>query len=131
MKSTKIKVGKISLFNVIIAGYLIIFGIALIHFDNPVTGVILAFLGLIRAFYLIVWKMKIDTDIGEFYCREPFGHNWSFHVSEIRDFYILEGRQSGFILEPAFCIFVHDRKITVPAHKAKKLKQYLENYKYI
>ncbi|MDE6789669.1 MAG: hypothetical protein K2J47_10185 [Ruminococcus sp.] len=127
----KIKVGKISMFNVIIAGYLIIFGFGLVHFDNPVTGVILVFLGLIRAFYLTVWKMKIDTDTGEFYCREPFRHNWSFHISEIRYFHILEGRQSGFILEPAFRIFVYDRKITVPAHKAKKLKQYLENYKYI
>lgn len=129
----KIKVRKISMFNVIIAGYLIIFGISLVHFDNPIAGIILVLIGLIRGFYLAVWKMKIDTDTGEFYCREPFGHNWSFHISEIRDFRILEGRGSGFILEPAFRIFVDDRKITVPAHKAKKLKQYLENYfeKYI
>ena len=127
----KIKVGKISMFNVIIAGYLIIFGLSLVHFDNPITGVILVFLGLIRAFYLTVWKMKIDTETGEFYCREPFRHNLSFHVSEIMDFRILKGRQSGFILEPAFRIFVDDRKITVPAHKAKKLKQYLESYKCI
>lgn len=127
----KIKVGKISMLNVIIVGYLIIFGFVLVHFDNPVTGVILVFIGLIRAFYLTIWKMKIDTDTGEFYCREPFRHNWSFHASEIRDFHILKGRQSGFILEPAFRIFVYDRKITVPAHKAKKLKQYLEIYKYI
>lgn len=126
----KIKVRKISLFNVITAGYLIIFGLALVHFNNPITGVILVILGLIRAFYLIVWKIKIDTDTGEFYCREPFRHNWSFNVSEIRDFHILEGKQSGFILEPAFRFFVYDRKITVPAHKSKKLKQYLEDYKY-
>lgn len=126
----KIKVRKISLFNVIIAGYLIIFGIGLIHFDNTITGVILVFLGLLRAFYLTVWKMKIDTDTGEFYCREPFRRNWSFNVSEIGRFHILKGRQSGFILEPAFRIFVDDRKITVPAHKAKKLIQYLEDYKY-
>ncbi|MDE7363925.1 MAG: hypothetical protein K2N27_03405, partial [Ruminococcus sp.] len=70
------------------------------------------------------------TDTGEFYCREPFRHNWSFHVSEVRNFHILKGRQSGFILEPAFRFFVYDRKITVPAHKSKKLKQYLEDYKY-
>lgn len=126
----KIKVRKISMFNVIIAGWLIIFGIGLIHFDNTVTGVILVFIGLIRAFYLTVWKMKIDTDTGEFHCREPFRCNWSFHVSEIGRFHILEGRQSGFILEPAFRIFVNDRKITVPVHKAKKLIQYLEDYKY-
>ena len=126
----KIKVKKISMFNVITAGYLIIFGFILIHFDNSVTGIILVFLGLIRAFYLTVWKIKIDTDTGEFYCREPFRHNWSFHVSEISNFYILKGRQSGFILEPAFRIFVYGRKITVPAHKAKKLNQYLEDYKY-